>query len=252
MKTVFFVLAVCVWGLTACQGGKTTSPAAEQQEPAQEKVRKADVLLQNPSSELGYELIKHVKVIDRINEETPHPTAESIKATSEIMDTEVDEVMEAYRKGDETWEHFASLCKEERFKDAYDYYYSGAQGDILVAMRNSTAGFELYNYVIRFLDMMFDKYNVEAHLLNNLTKNIVITRAVVSMNGGEYVPDHYGELTEQLILLNTRAGNYDKALEMVQQDMYTALMAEGNSEEEAREAVENYCKIIESLASSQP
>ena len=121
-----------------------------------------------------------------------------------------------------TWGTFVRLCREDRFKDAYDLYNEdGKYGDLIVSMQHPGNLYILCRDVLRPMMYEFEpkdsadvKYlilmKVEYYLAENMMQNMV--------GNNDYIPDTFPDLAFDLGVMLAERDRIDEALEMIVQN----------------------------------
>lgn len=118
-----------------------------------------------------------------------------------------------------TWGTFVRLCREDRFKEAYDLYNEdGKYGDLIVSMQHPGNLYILCRDVLRPMMYEFEpkdsadvKYlnlmKVEYYLAENMMHNMV--------GNNDYIPDTFPDLAFDLGVMLAEMDRIDEALEMI-------------------------------------
>lgn len=197
------------------------------------------------------ETILHgLEAIDDMLADKGHPSAELMNETMEGMgepELTNHEVDEMYEHASATWSAFCSLCREKKFREAYDFYYNeDHKADFLLHLVSSDSQFVFYRNVLLPLDVTFDKDNSIQKYVSNLDFNLFMTSSVIEMSDGEFIPPHYADLIIACFKENLRLGNYERAREIVNEHVrYAILNFDGGTDEEADELVKKMLEEID-------
>lgn len=121
------------------------------------------------------------------------------------------------KKATTTWETFKELCGKSDFEEAICFYQQNFQ-DFWVYLFNTSAQFYFTRTIIKHLAFQSMSWE-EAYDLyrSDLELNLIMTEGVIEMAKEKkgYVPQHYADLTHEMIGLYMEGEEWEKAHEIV-------------------------------------
>lgn len=178
-----------------------------------------------------------------------YPSMETIDEVADSLGSvriSEDDMDKVYSKANATWKIFIDLCRQKKFKEAYDYYYNEDQmGDFLVFLTSTESKYIFFKDVLMPLDSTYDKEHSLEKFVNNMELDLLLTTTVIKISDGVNIPPHYAELVTMCYMGNIRLGNYDKAREIVNDHVkFVVLNCDGGSEDQADEIVKQMLEEI--------
>ena len=118
-----------------------------------------------------------------------------------------------------TWGTFVRLCREDRFKEAYDLYNEdGKYADLIVSMQHPGNLYILCRDVLRPMMYEFEpKDSADVKYLNLMKVEYYLGEDMMQNMVGnyDYIPDTFPDLTFELGIMLAERDRIDEALEMI-------------------------------------
>lgn len=130
---------------------------------------------------------------------------------------------EDFDKGKIVWDRFVSLCRDGKYKAAYDYYKDDNAGDIFVYLRHSAFRFAFESNILRPLLWEYEDDSVAIeNYINILKVEYYMEKLSVALGDGRnnYIPEQYPYVITELGYSLAEVGREEECLEMVEDLMY--------------------------------
>lgn len=132
-----------------------------------------------------------------------------------------------------TWGTFVRLCREDRFKEAYDLYNEdGKYAELIVSMQHPGNLYILCRDVLRPMMYEFEpKDSADVKYLNLMKVEYYLGEDMMQKMVGnyDYIPDTFPDLTFELGIMLAERDRIDEALEMIGCFGYAVQGLYGNS-----------------------
>lgn len=135
---------------------------------------------------------------------------------------------EDFYKGKVVWDRFVSLCRDGKYKAAYDYYKDDHVGDIFVYLRHSAFRFAFESNILRPLLWEYEEESVAYdEYINILKTEYSLEKLSVALGEGKnnYIPEQYPYVITELGYSLAEVGREEESLEMVE-DLMCALYSQ--------------------------
>ena len=118
-----------------------------------------------------------------------------------------------------TWGIFVRLCREDRFKEAYDLYNEdGKYGDLIVSMQHPGNLYILCRDVLRPMMYEFEpKDSADVKYMNLMKVEYYLGDYMMQneLGNNDYIPDTFPDLAFDLGIMLAERDRIDEALEMI-------------------------------------
>ena len=139
---------------------------------------------------------------------------------------------ESYDSSVVVWNTFIELCKNDKFKEAYDYYNEeGNSVEFIICLKHSTNQYIFFKDVLRPIMYEFEpKDSADVKYLDILSFEYSLDEFMMQYWAGktDYVPDSFPFLAIELGTMLAEQGQIDEALEMVKSFCYAVQGLNGN------------------------
>lgn len=136
-----------------------------------------------------------------------------------------------YDKGKAVWDRFLSLCRDGKYKAAYEYYKDDHAGDIFVHLGYSAFRFEFESKILRPLLWEYEDDSVAIEKYINILKvEYYMEKLSVALGEGRnnYIPEQYPYVITELGYSLAEVGREEECLEMVEDLMYALYSQTGD------------------------
>ena len=135
-------------------------------------------------------------------------------------------------KGKAVWDRFLSLCRDGKYKAAYEYYKDDHTGDIFVHLGHSAFRFAFESKILRPLLWEYEDDSVAIEKYINILKvEYYMEKLSVALGEGRnnYIPEQYPYVITELGYSLAEVGREEECLEMVEDLMYALYSQTGDA-----------------------